>query len=293
MSKEAPVAVITDSTCSIRPEEKLAQEYGVKILPINIIFKENGQEISYDETKLPLSEFYAKLAAAKELPTTSGSVIGPAEQTYRELGKQGRAIVSVHITARHSGVYNSAITAAKNIHEENPQLQIDIIDSKTISLGTWMVARTCAQLAQEQAPFEDVLAEGIRVADRIGLIAYLVTLENAVQGGRIPAWQGLVSDLLRLKHIVEIPPNSGEIKRRPDKRFRTSNQAQSFLAETVQDQGDLTQLAVIHTNAPEAAQDMKGLLQEFYPGEIMVRDAGATLAVHAAEGAVGVVFQKA
>ena len=55
---------------------------------------------------------------------------------------------------------------------------------------------------------------------------------------------------------------------------------------------EIVKLAIIHTNYPEGAEEVRQLVAKFYHHDIPVYEAGPVLGVHAGEGAVGIAFQK-
>jgi DegV family protein with EDD domain len=289
MSKEAPVAVVTDSGSSIRPEDKAAKEFGVTILPLDVTFYEEGQPVSYSDLTLDPQEFYQRMSESERLPTTSGAVIGRALEAYRRLTEQTNSIISVHLTSRHSNVYSSAVAASHMAMEENPELLIEVIDSKNLSLGAWYVAEAAIKAALEGFPIEDVKQEALAVVPNIETYIALASMDNLIAGGRVSTLKGLFASTLGIKPVLKV--KDGVLIEHSKKR--TFGKAQKALVETVAlSDANIVKLAVMHANAPEPAEDVRQALQELYSGDIAVHEAGPVLGVHAGPGTVGISFQK-
>lgn len=284
------VEVVTDSGASIRPEDKEAKEYNITIVPLNITFFEDGQPKSYDDLEFTPGEFYRKMRESKELPQTSGAVIGKIAKIYEELSGKTDSIISIQITSKHSVAWESAVQGAEMTQAKIPELSIEVIDSRQISLGTWFLAELAAKLSQEGASLEEIKNEVLITIPKIQLYAALSTLDNIIKGGRVPTLMGYVGKTLNILPVLGV--FDGEIK--DIGKVRTVGKARKEMIKKVEgEEKEIVRMAVLHTNDPEAAEEVREALAEFYKGKIPIYEAGPVLGVHAGEGAVGVAFQRA
>lgn len=291
MSIERTVAVVTDSGSSMRPEDKKVQELGVTIVPLEIRFYENGQYVPYADLNITPEEFYQRMRQSEKLPQTSGAVVGRIAETYKRLSKETNSAISIHITSKHSVAWESAVAGAKIAQEEIPgALAIEVIDSRQLSLGTWLLTERAALLSQKGASLEQIKAEVLAMSPQVQLLVVLETFENLKKGGRAnDVVQAYFASLLRIYPILGL--QEGKLARL--ETTRSARKSRGRMVEMVGDSGKLVKVELLHTNAPEVAGEIKEALGKIYQGEIPVHDAGPVLGVHAGEGAVGVVFQKA
>ena len=78
------IAVVTDSTAYLTPQE--AAENQITVVPIPLVI--DGQ--SYQEgVDITTEEFYDKLAHSKSFPSTSQPSIGLLMETYQKLADEG------------------------------------------------------------------------------------------------------------------------------------------------------------------------------------------------------------
>ncbi len=284
------VAVVTDSGSSARPEYEEVRNLGVTVVPLDIKFYENGQWTSYSDQTITLENFYKRMREGKKLPQTSGSIIGTAVETYLRLAQETNSVISLHITSKHSVAWESAALGAKQAQEEKPELLIEVVDSKQLSLGTWFLAEHAAFLSQKGANLEQIKEEVLEMIPNIQLYVVLETFENLKQGGRAnDVVQAYLAALLKICPILKLKDGKLALS----ELARTSGRAKKRMVEIVGDSGKLVKMAILHTNAAAAAEGVKTSLGTFYAGEILIRDAGPVLGVHGGEGAVGIVFQKA
>ena len=101
------VAIVTDSTSDLPPA--LATARSISIVPLTLNF--DGQAL-LDGVDITPSEFYRRLPNATSHPTTSQPSPGQFAEVYSALLADHDAIVSVHISEKLSGTFESAQQAA-------------------------------------------------------------------------------------------------------------------------------------------------------------------------------------
>ena len=99
------------------------------VIPLKVRF--GDQE--YFDYEITSEEFYRRLAAEKELPKTSQPSPEDFINLYRNLLRDYREIISIHLSSGLSGTFNSA-----NLARQSLDGKIYIVDSKNISLGMAM-----------------------------------------------------------------------------------------------------------------------------------------------------------
>lgn len=291
MNSERKVAVVTDSGASIRPEDQRAKENNVTIVPLDLKFFENGTYVSYPELEVDSQEFYRRMREGRVLPQSSGAVPGRILETFKQLSEKAQAIISIHITSKHSVAWESAILGKKLFQAETKkETPIEVVDSKQVSLATWFPAEDAAQLSAKGATLEQIIAELKERMPKITLYAVLESFENLKHGGRAEDFiKGYMASILQIYPVLTFV----EGKLTETVRTRTARKARERMVEMVADAGKLVKLAILHTNALETAENVKEALSKVYQGAIPIYEAGPVLAVHGGVGAVGVAFQKA
>src|SRR3954447_3724280 len=144
------VRIVTDSSGDL--PLSLAAELGITVVPAVVCFGEasflDGVEIDHDT-------FYRRLQEEKAFPTTSQPSPGQFAEAYTRLAPEAEGIISLHLSARLSGTFNSAAQGARACAAACP---IEVVDSRSTSLGLGLIALEAARLARSGASFEDVLA---------------------------------------------------------------------------------------------------------------------------------------
>lgn len=270
------VRVVTDSTADIPAEMLTSLE--ITVVPSYVTF---GAESYRDDVELTTQQFYEKLLATRQIPVTAAPSPAVYEQTYRHLLAETDGIVSIHLASNYSGLFNSALVAAKSISGA----RIMVIDSGQVTMGYGWMAVAAAEAAQSGQTLEQIvdLVEGMKPRARV--LALLDSLDFLYRGGRVDWIRAMVGALLRIKPIVEIKMGQVTLL----ERARTLERSLERLMVRVAELGPLERIIVLHTNAPDLAQRVADQVKNLIPQwEPLVGQAGVTVASHAGPGAVGI-----
>ena len=104
------IQVITDSTSDLL--ESTIRDLGIRVVPIYLRFGEKTYRDGVDITK---DEFYAKLASSPVHPASSQPNPEDFTEVFREYCENKSGIVSIHISSKISGTYDSANIAKKHL----------------------------------------------------------------------------------------------------------------------------------------------------------------------------------
>lgn len=196
--------IITDSAADIPAKE--AEQYGIRILPIPITVDGVTYREGVDFTS---EEYYPMLLAAGSIPTTAQiTPIQFAEVFREEIAAGNREILCVTITAKGSGIYNSACLARKAILEEQAEgeepLWIEVVDSGAYTYVYGHAVVKAARAAQEGKGREEVLELLHRELDSHEVYFGLTNLDFAKKSGRITSTAAFVGELLGFRPLLTI-----------------------------------------------------------------------------------------
>ena len=277
------VKIVTDSTADLPGD--VVELLGITVVPQNVHF---GTDTYKDNVTITPDDFYAKLIASKELPKTSQASPGDFKEVYDSVGDGADGIVSIHVAAKLSGTYNSAVQAKDLTTATCP---IDVVDTAQASMGEGLVVIAAAEAAQAGAGVEEVAEVARSVADRSRCMALLETLEYLQKGGRIGKAQAMLGSILQIKPMIIV--QDGEVHELG--KARTFPKGLAKLRETVLGMGPADALAVIHNTTPDAAEafadSMGGVLAE--GSSPYICRFGPALGVHTGPGAIGVALVRA
>jgi DegV family protein with EDD domain len=273
------VAVVTDTTHYLPPETVAELGVGEVSLYVN-----DGERQRREADIRDLTAFYADLRTATSLPTTSQPSIGDFLAVYEPLVRDGRDIVSIHISGGISGTVEAARQAAAELAGSGSR--IEVIDSKLACGALGMVLLATAAVARAGADVEAVATRAREAADATRLWFAVDTLEYLQRGGRIGPAQAWLGGALKIKPILTF---DGEIV--PIERVRTSGRAFERLADYLRSRhaDGADGWVVQHIQAPDVAERMVASGREIFGREpLFVSEIGPVIGAHTGPGLLGV-----
>ncbi len=281
------VAIVTDSCASI-PENLL------KSLHIHTVayYIHRGGEVLRDLVTIQRDDFLRWLPTAAALPTTASPGPGDYLTQYRELAEVAGAdeIVSIHMTSLGSGAYQAALAAQSIAQEELPNVQIEVVDTRNVSMcHGWMVIEA-ARAALAGATLAQVVACVKKLVPVTRMIQTADTLRYLYMGGRIGKAKRLIGTLLNIKPLIGM--EDGVIV--PLGVARSRSRAYQMMAEAIEAavgrMGSI-KIAYVHAGARQEVEKIKALVeQRLTCVESLVAELSPALAVHTGPGTAGVCF---
>jgi len=271
-------AIVLDSTSDFPDAPERFPN--MRVVPLYVNF---GAESFRDHVDIGSHDFYDRLRAAPELPTTSQPTPQDFVDVYEQLAAYER-IYSLQLSAKLSGTYQSAVTAAEVIGGD----RIRVVDTETASLAVGLLSLSIQRRLEQGTTDEDVEALIERFKRENGVVFTVATLEYLQKGGRIGRAAALAGTLLNVKPILSIDDGAvhpiGKVRGR---QKALEEFARVFTSMTGDRPG--LQLAIAHAEAPEWIEVLTDLAAKTRPqGEIeLVENLGAVVGTHAGPGAVG------
>jgi DegV family protein with EDD domain len=266
--------VVTDSTADVPAE--WCDRYGIEVVPLRVLF---GTESFRDGIDLTSGQFFDRLRQADRLPTTSAPSPGDFATVYERLSRECEGVVSIHISGELSATVEAARLGASSVEG----FPVHVVDSGCLTVCMAYLCRAAAEA--------ETLDEAVRrVEDRVPrqrILALLDTLRYLEMGGRIGKAQALLGTVLDLKPILGLA--DGRVV--PLDRVRTRTKAIARLVERLRQDLPVERLAVMHAQAQEDAERIRGQLAAELPDvEVDVGELGAVLGTHVGPGTVGLAY---
>jgi DegV family protein with EDD domain len=269
------IKIVTDSTCDL-PEATVAQ-YGITVLPLYINF---GDQSYLDGVELSRQEFYERLPDYETPPTTAAPGPEVFRQTYERLADEGATgVLSIHISISLSAVVDVAGLGAK----ETDAVPVTVFDSRQLSLGTGFLVLAAAKAAAEGRPMDEIIALLEEQISRSHVFAALDTLEFLRRSGRMNRVMAGLGSVLQIKPLLKMYDGNPTAE-----RVRTRKRAIERLISLLSELVPLEQVALVHTHAPDRAEDLRQRVQHLLPeGETLSVEVTSVIGAHIGPGAVG------
>lgn len=192
-------AVITDSGADICDDDM--ERLDIHMVPCRIQFGDRG---FLDKVSISTDEFYRELENNPHHPTTSQPAPGDFRRQFQFLASHFNDVLSVNLTSKASGTYESARSAASRIEASG---HIHVVDSLNASVGQGQLAVLAAECAERGLDVETTASKLREQIANTRTYALLYDLGFAVRGGRLPRWLKTVTDLLRIVPVICTKPD--------------------------------------------------------------------------------------
>ena len=277
------VRIVTDSTSDI--PGNAAQRLGISVVAQNVHF---GTETYKDNLTITPDDFYSMLTSSPELPKTSQASPGDFKEVYDGLGGDADGIVSLHISSKISGTYNSAVQASTMTSAACP---IEVIDTEQASMGLGLVVAAAASAANRGAGYDEVVSIARDATARAQCFCLFETLEFLQKGGRIGKARAMIGTALQLKPMIIV--KDGVVHELG--KGRTFAKALVKLKQVARDFGPIEGLAVMYSTTPDKAHEVADDLKDMLPEgvEPYVTCFGPALGVYTGPGAIGIALLQA
>lgn len=189
------IYIVTDSTADI-PKE-LEEGKDIIKVPLDIAYKGATYRDGVDMT---VDELLALLPECEELPKTSQVNPQRFYDIYSELLKEDAYIISVHLSSKLSGTYQSAVIAKEMLESD----RIFVVDSRSISMGTGLLAVEAYKMYKQGCEINVIVDRVNYLSTKVRAIFAVDTLEYLRQGGRIGNVQAAIGMMLNIKPLIHM-----------------------------------------------------------------------------------------
>lgn len=274
----------TDSGADLTPS--FIKDWDVKIVSLYVRF---GDE-QFKSEELTTAAFLERISEGKVFPQSAA----PSPQDYYDMFKAidpDTPILHVSISSGVSASFNHAQMGKNMILEEEPDRQIELIDTKGATSSMILMLKHAHDLREAGKSFNEVATELKEKANYVRTVFILETLDNLIQGGRLDKVKGTVAKTLNLKIILHAS-TEGKIEALQKVRGtkKASRRFVDLIGEYIEKPSEAT-LVLTHGNTKERRDAFSKDIQEAYhPKELITAETGPVISAHAGQGAIVVSF---
>jgi len=184
-------AIVLDSTCD--PPAGFLDRPGLYMVPLKVHF---GDVTFRDGVDMTYQEFFARLAAAEVLPTTSQPTAGEFLTVYEEARQTYEHVFSLHLSGVMSGTVRSAEQAAEQIDG------VEVYDLRTVSSALCLATERLRVRLERGCTLDEARAYIRHFTDHSSLLVHAATLEYLRRGGRIGPAASFVGGVFDIKPLI-------------------------------------------------------------------------------------------
>ena len=185
------IAIVVDSGADIPME----YENEIQVVPVRYSF---GNQQHIDKVTQTTQEFYQQMKIDSNHPKTSQPTPGDFKKIYNFISSHYDSIISIHLSKKVSGTFQSGLNASKNIKVKN----IKVIDSYSASVGLGLLAIYAVDLKQNGKSYNQIVKAVEVEKYNIQLFLLLNDLTYISRGGRLPSEIKTIANLFRFTPVL-------------------------------------------------------------------------------------------
>ncbi len=262
--------------------EGWAEAYDIHVIPINIQFKDQtflqGVDISNEQ-------FYDVVQANGVIPKTSQPTPYQFIEFYKRIAQVGDTILSLHVTSKLSGTFESAKIAAKELQEK---FTIIPFDSGAGSAAMGYMVREARILDRAGASLQVILDRMKFISRNVSIILTLNTLDYARMSGRVKALQATIASMLNVKPIVVLRDGMLNVAERVRTRQKSLERVIARIKERFDDLP--VNVAVVQACDDQAGESLMDQVRKCLNcRELILTELSIGVAANLGPGTVGIV----
>ncbi|HHW02909.1 MAG TPA: DegV family protein [Thermoanaerobacterales bacterium] len=273
------ISIVTDSTADITPE--LLEKYNIAVVPLKIFF---GDEEYREGVDLTPDQFYDKLKSSPHHPRTSQPSPAEFAACYEKLSKKADHIISIHLSSKLSGTYQSAVLAKDMV-----KVPVDVIDSKGASMMIGFTVLEAARAAKEGMDRQSILSLIDEMIKKLKAFFVVDTLDYLQKGGRIGRASAFLGNLLNIKPMLTI--QDGLVT--PVEKIRGKARTLDKLLEKVAMDASKGTLrgTLVHAGCKDEVERYREAFEKHYNfKELTISTIGAVIGTYTGPGAIGIIY---
>lgn len=271
------LGIVTDSTAYL--DDLFIKTNLIEVIPVQLIV--DGKSYA-DVLEFSVDQLVAALRSRQSV-TTARPGVSAFLEVYQKLKKTGiTQIVSIHLSSKLSGTYESALLAAKQI-----DIPVVVIDSKGVAGFLAQAVIDAVSMRESGKSLGDIEVQVTKNCENRKMYFYVDTLEFLARGGRVSTLKSKVGQWLTVKPILKMENGSVELH----ELVRTETKAMNRLIEIATEDGRDHTYAINHVDGLARANQLAEAISDTLKIEqIPVSSAGAVVGAHVGPGTVAVVI---
>ncbi|MGN1061239.1 MAG: DegV family protein [Candidatus Coproplasma sp.] len=272
------IKIITDGASDISVDA--AKELNVRVIPIKVNF--SGEEFIPGEN-LSNEEFYAKLNAAKQLPTTSLINETLYHDVIEEELNNGNQVFVMALSSNLSGSYAALERAVKEINSPS----VAICDTLAVTVCQQLLVREAVKIAEGGASLAELKEKVDALKEKVRLLAIVNDVTNLVKGGRLSGAAGFAASVLKIKPVVTL--RDGQVKALS--KSVGVRHATETIVKAIENVDEDRETCFGHSDCPERlAEFMAAVKAKTVIKTDVIFELGPVVGTHAGQGCVGVAY---
>lgn len=234
-------------------------------------------------------EAYAIFLKDPESFKTSAVSPGDCLQAYRRISERTNNILCVTLSSKLSAVYDIVQASAEQFKNELPEINIEVVDSRTAAAAQGLITLAAARAAEEGKSLPEVRGAAEEVRGKVTIAAFMDTVRYIYRSGRIPKVAAMAGSMLNIRPVFTfssgVPHFIGSVR----SKERGLERILKFMRKKVGQ--NPVHVAVMHVyDENEAEMLMEKVSSEFNCAELWLTEFSPLMGYACGTGTLGLAF---
>ncbi len=277
--------IITDTACDY--PQHMYEELNLSVIPLTITYE--GQEVT-QYTEDWLKEVYDGLRHGKSASTSAANPQAWATVIEPVL-KAGEDALVLAFSSGLSTTYQSAVIAATDLMGQYPGRKVNVVDTRSASLGQGLLVYYACQKRDEGMDLETLTAW---CEENRFHLCHWFTVDDLMylkRGGRISAATAVVGTMLQIKPVLHMDDAGHLINMFKARGRKASIEALAKKMGELGLPGENDTVFICHGDCIEDARYLESLVKEQYGVKnVLIYYTGAVIGSHSGPGTLSLFF---
>ena len=283
------LVLFTDTDTDITPE--VAKKYGYHLISMPYSIDGNTIYPYEDFDVFEVKKFYDMLRSGV-LPTTSAVSEAKYIDYFEPIFKNGDDILYVHFSKAMSMTFENMNAAVKVLLEKYPERKFYALDTKGITITSYIIADEIGQMYKAGSTAEEIIAWAEKEINHFSTYFYANDLKFFKRSGRVSGITAAMGTLIGVRPIIHINKEGKMVS--IGKERGKKNAINRLLQYTVDKGEDILshKIIIAHSDADADVAELVSLLRGMYgdAAKIEIVAANPTAGSHCGPDCVGIAF---
>lgn len=276
--------IIIDSTADL--PVNIIKKYDIDILPLRVYLDDRDY---LDKVTITVEEVYDAMKNGIN-PRTSLPSPKRTYEMFESYASNGIDFVFYSFSSKLSSTYQTCYIIIEELRQKYPNTKMEIIDTKSGSFASGLIALQGAKLAKAGANFEDIVEASKEHSECIEHIFTIDDLSWLLKGGRISKGAEIVGNVLNIKPILDVEKGKMEVIKKVRGRKKALKTVVDIFEERIKEFPNQI-IGITHADDLNAALKVKDMITEkIGHTNIIIEKIGSVLGSHLGIGGVGIFF---
>lgn len=270
--------------------QKYIDQYDITKVNFIVTF---GEESFIAHEELSNEEFYKKIKEGAVHPKTAQTPYQTMYDAMLKAAKECETLIYYTLSSKASGQFQTATLIAKELMEENPQLDIRIVDTMAFSHYITATVLYAIELIEAGASADEIVEKTTAYTAKWDACFVVDDLDYLMKGGRITKTTAVVGTMLDIKPALSVRDGMITTIAKIRGRKKVFSKMIDIIKESEGFVADKAKFMIVHSNPEEIDKFVEVLAAEFGEDKICeVCEIGPVIGTHTGPGVLAAIYYK-